>query len=63
MAPFFGATVIVAPGQSMEADLAPGQYQVAAEIPNSSVRPFYGVQTYEPRSRYLERFYVSSNRQ
>jgi tetratricopeptide (TPR) repeat protein len=45
-------------GASTVVDLAAGTFRLAAEIPNSSVLPFYGEQTFNNGTAYVERFYV-----
>jgi hypothetical protein len=51
-------SVIVHSGQTLSVGLPAGRYQVAAEIPGSSVIPFYGEQTYDPNNQYRHRFYL-----
>lgn len=51
-------TVIVPDGESEGVDLVVGRYQVAAEVPGSSIMPFYGDQMYEPSTHYWLKFYV-----
>jgi hypothetical protein len=51
-------TVEVADGRSADVALAVGRYQVAGEVPGSSILPFYGEQTYEPNTHYWLKFFV-----
>lgn len=51
-------TVVVPNGQAAGVELAVGRYQVAAEIPQSRIVPFYGEQAYEPNTHYWLKFFV-----
>lgn len=50
----------VPPGGSVTINLPPGEYEVAAEVPNSSVQPYYGKQEYSTGSGYRERFTIET---
>ena len=39
-------------------DLQSGTLKLAAEIPNSSIVPFYGEQTFSNGTTYMEKFYI-----
>jgi hypothetical protein len=52
---FSGATdvsMIIPPGASRDVALVTGKYQVAVEIPDSRVTPYFGEHTYETRTHY-----------
>lgn len=51
-------SVSIQAGASAVLDLAAGSFKLAAEIPNSSILPFYGEQTFNNGTAYVERFYV-----
>ena len=51
-------TVEVPDRKSVGAELAVGSYEVAAEVPESSILPFCGIQHYEPDTHYWLKFYV-----
>lgn len=51
-------TVVVADGRSESVELAVGDYQIAAEAPSSEITPFYGRQTYRPRTHYWLKFHT-----
>jgi mono/diheme cytochrome c family protein len=51
-------TVVVADGKSESVELAVGDYQVAAEVPGSTIVPFYGRQAYQPFTHYWLKFYT-----
>lgn len=51
-------TVEVPDGKSVGVDLVVGNYEVAAEVPGSSITPFYGKQAYQPNTHYWLKFYV-----
>jgi len=53
----------VAPSASLPIDLSPGDYQVAAEIPNSSVAPFFGERTFTAGTRCQLVFSMPEGRQ
>jgi len=50
--------VSVPAGASLSFVLQPGQYEIAAEIPNASFQPFYGEQAFQPNTKYRVRFGV-----
>jgi hypothetical protein len=39
-------------------ELPAGAFKLAAEIPNSSIIPFYGEQTFNSGTQYMEKFYI-----
>jgi len=51
-------TVTIPTGSKAGVTLDVGSYQVAAEIPNSDIRPFYGAQSYASNTHYWIKFYV-----
>jgi hypothetical protein len=51
-------TVSVPAGGSSVLDLTAGAFKLAAEIPNSSIIPFYGEQTFNGGAAYVEKFYI-----
>jgi hypothetical protein len=51
-------TVKVPDGSQVDVALVVGSYQVAGEIPNSHVRPFYGKQSYEDNTHYWLKFFI-----
>jgi len=51
-------TVVVPDRRSESVELAVGSYQVAAEVPDSPIVPFYGRQAYEPFTHYWLQFYA-----
>jgi hypothetical protein len=51
--------VTVEPSLSIKVTLTPGTYQVAAEIPNSSMMPFYGERTFNAGTQCRQLFYMS----
>lgn len=53
-------TVDVPNGQSVGVDLVVGSYEVAAEVPDAPIMPFYGNQTYEPNHHYWLKFFVET---
>ena len=50
----------LSPGSSRLIDIAVGPYRIAAEIPNSSIMPFYGEQTFAEAVAYSKRFYIGT---
>jgi hypothetical protein len=52
----------VLPSSSASATITPGRYQIAAEIPNSGVTPFYGEQTFNAGTKYQQVFLMSEAR-
>jgi hypothetical protein len=53
-------SVEVPDGGSAGVELAVGSYEVAAEVPNSTIVPFYGKQSYQHRRHYWLKFFVQS---
>ena len=51
-------SVSVQPGATSVLDLPAGAFRLAAEIPNSSIMPFYGEQTFSSGVTYVEKFYI-----
>lgn len=51
-------TVDVPDGQSVGVELAVGSYEVAAEVPDAPIMPFYGTQTYQSNMHYWLKFFV-----
>jgi hypothetical protein len=51
-------TVDVPNGQSVGVELVVGSYEVAAEVPGTSIMPFYGTQTYQLNTHYRLKFFV-----
>lgn len=45
-------------GESLGIDLVVGNYEVAAEVPDSKIIPFYGFQKYESGYHYRLKFYL-----
>lgn len=52
-------TIDVPSGQSAGVELVVGSYEVAAETPEGSVIPLYGMHTYSPRAHYWLKFFLS----
>jgi hypothetical protein len=53
-------SVDVPDGSSTGVELAVGAYEVAAEVPEAPIVPFYGKQDYRPNTHYWLRFFVRS---
>jgi len=51
-------SVSIPAGGSSVLDLTIGTFKLAAEIPNSSILPFYGEQTFNNGTAYMEKFYI-----
>jgi tetratricopeptide (TPR) repeat protein len=51
-------SVSIPAGGSSVIDLQTGAFKLAAEIPNSSILPFYGEQTFSSGTAYVEKFYI-----
>lgn len=51
-------TVVILDGRSESVELVVGDYQVAAEVPGSTIIPFYGRQAYQPFTHYWLKFYT-----
>lgn len=56
-------TVVVPDGKSESVQLAIGDYQVAAEVPGSTITPFYGRHNYQPLTHYWLKFYTQRTAQ
>ena len=50
--------VVVPDRRSESVDLSVGEYQIAAEVPDSPIVPFYGRQAYQPSTHYWLKFYT-----
>lgn len=48
----------VSPGETRTISVIPGQYSIAADVPDSGILPCYGVQNYAVGVQYAERFVV-----
>lgn len=53
-------TVDVPNGQSADMELVVGSYEVAAEVPGTSIMLFYGTQTYQPNTHYWLKFFMET---
>lgn len=53
-------TITIAPGDSAIARLPEGRYEMAAEVPNSAIQPFYGRHVQQADTQYRFRFFVDS---
>lgn len=53
-------TVDVPDGQSVGVDLVVGSYEVAGEVPDAAIMPFYGTQVYQPNTHYWLKFFVQT---
>lgn len=51
-------SVSIPAGGTSVVDLQAGAFKLAAEIPDSSVIPFYGEQTFSSGTAYMEKFYI-----
>jgi hypothetical protein len=51
-------SVPVPAGGTSVLDLPAGSFKLAAEIPNSSIMPFYGEQNFNNGNAYIEKFYI-----
>lgn len=51
-------TVTVPKNESVGVELAVGSYEVAAEVKDANVVPFYGTQDYKPNMHYWLKFYL-----
>jgi hypothetical protein len=56
-------TVDVPNGTSAGVDLAVGRYEVAAEVPQAPIVPFYGKQEYRANTHYWLQFFVRARAQ
>lgn len=53
--------ITLEPSLSVRVNLAPGSYQVAAEIPNSKILPFYGEENFSVGTQCQQGFYLSES--
>jgi hypothetical protein len=53
-------TVVIKPGATAGVSLVVGNYEVAVEIPNAHVTPFYGKQSYKSDTHYWLKFFLRS---
>ncbi len=51
-------SISIPAGGTSVLDFQPGTFKLAAEIPNSSIIPFYGEQTFNNGTAYVEKFYI-----
>ena len=51
-------SVVIPSGQTAGVELSIGRYQVAAEVPQPRIVPFYGEQAYETNTHYWLKFFV-----
>jgi hypothetical protein len=49
---------VIPPGNSIAIDLPPGNYRIAADVPDQSVIPFYAVRQLNANIRWSTQFYI-----
>jgi len=50
---------VIANGDSVNIDLPPGSYRIAAEVSNKGVTPFYAVRQLNADTRWNSHFYIA----